>query len=312
MSGMNAPGFNTAGAMDLSALKAKANAPKPPAGGRQGGSGGGSYVTEVTGVPEFEALLQKSQQYPIIVEFHSPRAQGGDQLTATLTKLANEARGKYLLARVDCDAHAEIAQALGVQGVPTVVAVIGGQLAPLFQGVQPEQQVRGVIDQLMQAAVSNGIVGTADPVGGAPAEDGADEADPRFAAADAALEQGDFETAVAEFDKLLAENPNDAEAQAGKAQAGLLARTMKSDPQQVLAKAEQNPDDVEAQQDAADVELAQGQSEKAFNRLIEVVRKTSGDERDAVRKRLLELFETLGNSDPAVLKARRALMTALF
>lgn len=301
--------------MDLSALKAKANAPKPPAGGRSGGSGGagGSWVIDVTDVPSFEALLQKSQQFPIVVEFHSPRAQGGDALSATLTKLANEARGKYLLARVDCDAHSDIAQALGVQAVPTVVAVIGGQLAPLFQGVQPEEQVRGVLEQLLQAAVSNGVVGTADPVGGAPAdEQGDDEPDPRFAAADAALEKGDFDAAVAEFDKLLAENPGDTEAQAGKAQAGLLARTMKSDPQQVLAKAEQNLTDIDAQQDAADVELAQGQSDQAFARLIEVVRNTTGDERDTVRKRLLELFETLGNSDPAVLKARRALMTALF
>lgn len=298
--------------MDLSALKAKANAPKAPTGG--GSAKGGSWVTEVTAVPELEALLQKSQQFPILVEFYSLRAEGGDQLSATLAKLTNEARGKYLLARVDCDAHSDIAQALRVQAVPTVVAVIGGQLAPLFQGVQPEDQVRGVVDQLLQAAVSNGIVGTADPVGPAPEGEAEDEPveDPRFAAADAALEEGDFAGAVAEFDKLLAETPNDAEAQAGRAQAGLLARTMAADPQEVLSRAEQNPKDVEAQQDAADVELAQGKSGQAFARLINLIRATSGDERDGVRQRLLELFETLGNADPAVLKARRDLMTALF
>jgi putative thioredoxin len=180
--------------------------------------------------------------------------------------------------------------------------------------VLPREQAQAAIDQLLQAAVANGIVGRAEPVGSPAADDElADEpvADPRFAAADEALARGDFAAAEAEFDKLLAANPGDAEAQAGKAQAGLFARASRFDPQVVLAAARAD-DSVGVQLDAADVELVSGQVEAAFDRLIGLIKTKSGDERNEVRVRLLELFETVGNADPRVIKARRDLMTALF
>ena len=137
------------------------------------------------------------------------------------------------------------------------------------------------------------------------------EADPRYAAADAALERGDFAEARDEFDKLLEANPNDVEAQAGKAQAGLLARAATLDPRTTLLAAN-GSDDLDSQLAAADVEMISGQAEAAFARLIDLVKRLSGDDRNKVRVRLLELFETLGNADDRVLKARRDLMTALF
>jgi putative thioredoxin len=125
------------------------------------------------------------------------------------------------------DTAPAIVQALGLQAVPTVIALLNGQLAPLFQGVLPKDQVQAAIDQLLQAAVANGMVGRAEPVGPeSPATaEPEPEADPRYAAADAALQRGDFAGAREEFDKLLQANPNDADAQAGRAQADcLLAR----------------------------------------------------------------------------------------
>jgi putative thioredoxin len=137
------------------------------------------------------------------------------------------------------------------------------------------------------------------------------EADPRYAAADEALARGDFGAAREEFDKLLQANPNDAEAQAGKAQAGLFARAALLDPQSTLAAAN-GSDDLDSQLAAADVEMISGQADAAFARLIGLVKRLSGEERNQARVRLLELFETLGNADERVLKARRDLMTALF
>ncbi|HMQ37666.1 MAG TPA: tetratricopeptide repeat protein, partial [Micropruina sp.] len=139
-----------------------------------------------------------------------------------------------------------------------------------------------------------------------------DEADPRFAAADAALERGDFAAAVVEYDKILAQTPNDPEAKAGRAQVALLARSAGIDPSSVLATASTEPDSVDAQLAAADLEVLSGQPDHAFQRLIGVIRETSGAERETVRLRLLELFEIVGPADPAVLKARRDLMSALF
>jgi putative thioredoxin len=238
----------------------------------------------------------------------------GQQLSDALVEIANSSGGRFLLARLNVDTAPGIVQALGLQAVPTVIALINGQVAPLFQGVLPREQAQAAIDQLLKAAVANGIVGRADPVDASdPDEDPGEEAvaDPRFAAADEALARGDFATAEAEFDKLLAANPGDAEAQAGKAQAGLFARATRYDPQVVLAAARAD-DGVQVQLDAADVEMVSGQVEAAFDRLIGLIKTKSGDERDQVRVRLLELFETVGNADPRVLKARRDLMTALF
>ncbi len=284
--------------MDLSGIVAAAKAAPPPPGA--------SFVMEVDAA-SFEAVLAESVKYPIVLELHSPRANA-QELSDALAALANEAGGAWLLARVDVDANPQIAQAFGIQAVPAVLGVIGGQLAPLWQGTKSKEEAGAYITQLMQAASSSGIVGRAQPV----SVDTEAGPDPRFADADAALAEGDFDQAVAEFDKVLAVTPNDPEAKAGRAQAALLARIATVDPAEVLAKAAAAPTDPDAQLAAADAELMGGATAMAFNRLIELIRNTSGAQREAVRVRLLELFETVGPADPAVLKARRALMSALF
>lgn len=315
---MSSSSFNRPGAVDLSQLaqRAKQSAAHSGVGPRPSGSGAGSYVVEVT-ERTFEAdIIRRSVKHPVVVEFYSPRVATGQQLSDALAAIAAEAAGKILVARVNVDVSPQIVQALGLQAVPTVVGVIGGQIAPLFQGVLPMDQVRTYVDELVKAAVANGIVGRADPVAEDAAEtpEAVDEpvVDPRFAAADAALERGDFAAARDEFDLLLQANPGDAEAKAGKAQAGLLARTALLNPDEALAKAAASDADLTAQLDAADIELVMGQVEAAFDRLISQIRSRAGDDRDQARLRLLELFETLGNTDERVLKARRSLMAALF
>lgn len=296
MAPMNAaPSFDSR-ALDLSGLAA----PKPT----------GSYVTEADD-QTFEALLARSMQYPLVVEFWSPRAHA-EALSDDLVSLANEAAGRYLLVRVNVDTSRAVAAALGIQAVPMVVGVVSGQLAPLFQGTTDRANAKAAIEQLIQVAVANGIVGRAQPVGPAPAQEEAPGPDPRFAAADAALEAGDFAVAVDEFDKLLAQNPSDTEAAAGRAQASLLVRLADADVDALGRRADAAPDDLEAQLALADLELAGGDVDGAFGRLVDAVRRTAGAERDRARLRLLELFEAVGTSDPAVLKARRDLMSALF
>lgn len=296
---MSLPKF-TSRAMDLSGIAAAAKAPPVPPGA--------SFVVEVD-ESNFESVIQLSTKHPVVVELYSPRANA-QELSDDLIALANAAAGAYLLARVNVDTSGTIAQALGIQAVPTVIGVIAGQLAPLFQGTRSKAEAETVIGQLLQVAASNGLVGRADPVAGGAGE--TDEADPRFAEADAALERGDFAAALVEYDKILAQTPNDPEAKIGRAQVALLARTGGVDPAQVLVRAASEPTSAEAQFAAADLELLSGQPDQAFGRLIALIREVSGTDRDAVRVRLLELFEIVGPSDPAVLKARRDLMSALF
>ncbi len=317
MEGMNAPSFDSSRAVDLSGLAAAAQQKaSAPAGASGGAAGGAHYVVEAT-ERTFEQLLAKSVQYPLVVEFYSPRANA-QQLSDDLASLANAAGGKYLLVRLDVDANSQLAGALGIQAVPMVVGVVGGQLAPLFQGTADKAHASAMIDELIKVAVANGIVGHAEPVAGQAPDAGDAQGeeeggpDPRFAAAVAAMAEGEFDTAIAEFEKILAATPGDADAIAGRNGARLLKRLGDDDPRAIVARAQADPSDIDAQLGAADVQLAGGDPAGAFARLIELVRTTSGDDRDRVRVRLLELFDTVGNSDPSVPKARRDLMTALF
>lgn len=294
--------FSRPGAVDLSAL---ANASAPAASG--------GFVTSVSEA-DFESVANLSLQHPVILEFYSPRDPAGQNVSAALADLVNAAGGRYLLARVDVDAEPRLAQALGVQAVPTVVALIGGQMAPLFQGTKSAEEIGALLDQVAQLAVANGMTGRAQPVSGAaPSDDpAAAPVNPRFEKADAALEAGDFAKAVEEFDVLLKETPSDPEVIAGRAQAALLQRSMSFDPEAIVAAAAEQPDDVEAQFDAADLEVINGRYEEAFDRLLGLVAEVAPDDRDPIRLRILELFEIAGRTEPVVLKARRRLASVLF
>lgn len=302
MGAMTQENFSRPGAIDLTSLTTAA--PAAPVGGA-------SYVTAMTEA-DFQAIASRSAQFPVIVEFHSPRDPSGASVSQALADFVNSAGGRFLLARVDVDDQPRLAQALGVQAVPTVVALIGGQMAPLFQGTRPAEEIAAVLDQVAQLAVANGITGRAEPVAGASAEEPEVPSNPRFAKADDALEAGDYERAVQEFDELLKETPNDVEVLAGRAQASLLARSLSFVPAEIVAKASAAPDDLDAQLDAADLEIIQGEAGAAFDRLLALGASADAETKEAVRVRLLELFEVVGRTEKVVLSARRRLATLLF
>ncbi|SDB85460.1 putative thioredoxin [Raineyella antarctica] len=302
---MTDPTFNRPGAVDLSGLQR----PRPTAGAR------GTRHSWVVSVDEsnLEATIRRSMQYPVVLELTSSRAQGADRLSADLAALANAAEGRWLLGRVDCDAHPEIAGALQVQALPTVLGLLAGQALPMFQGVVSRDDIAGVIDQLLQAALANGIAGRAEPVLVQTDEDAPEAArDPKYAAADQAMATGDFAAAEEAFAALLKVQPSDSEARLGKVQAGLWARAGRLDEAEVRARLAAQPKDVDAVLDGADLALVQGRPEEAFGLIIGLIRTTYGEDREPLRQRLLDLFETLDPNDPAVLKARRDLASALF
>ncbi|GAA3135125.1 putative thioredoxin [Kribbella aluminosa] len=307
---MSQSNFSRPGAVDLSSLRKPAGATSA-AGGAPAAAGGGAYALEVTEANFQADVIERSLQAPVVVELWSPRAQGG--LGDVLIKLSTEYAGKFLLARIDVDANPQVAQAFGVQAVPVVIAILRGQPVPLFQGVLGEPEVRQYLDQLLTVAVANGVTGRAEPVGPV-AEDEAvaeDAPNPRYEEAENAVAAGDLDGAIAAYEELLKETPNDAEAKAGLARVQLVKRTQDV-PADVRARAADNPADVEAQLLVADVDLMGGHVEDAFARLISTVQATAGDERNAVRLHLLELFEVVGADDERVVKARRRLMAALF
>ena len=316
--------FSRPGAVDLSALKQRTAAqaggpggPAGPGGGAPGGGGGagtatGSYSLEVD-ESSFQSVLEASMNALVLLAFYSPsRMPASKQLADDLTALADEFEGKFLLGRVDVDAAPQIAQAVQIPSVPFVVAVVQGRPMPLLQDAAPIEELRAALTQVMQQLATQGVTGRHQPLNQAGAADEEETLDPRYAPAQEALAAGDIDRAVAEYQKLFDANPADAEAAGGLAMAKVLQRTMNVDVQQARQAAAERPDDVDAQTLVADLDLAGGHVEDAFSRLVDLVRRTSGDDRDKARQHLLGLFAAVGNEDPRVLKGRQALASALF
>ncbi|MFD4576582.1 tetratricopeptide repeat protein [Streptomyces sp. NPDC058417] len=319
--------MSMSGVVDLAAVKAaqeaKAKAEQARAeSARTGGTGAVSPADLVIDVDEagFERdVLQRSAEVPVVIDFWAEWCQPCKQLSPVLERLAVEYAGRFLLAKIDVDANQMLMQQFGVQGIPAVFAVVAGQALPLFQGAAGEAQIRQTLDQLVQVAEQRfGLTGlTVDPDAdpGERVEAEPEPAGPHDALLEAAvqaLDAGDFGGAVRAYQNVLADDPGNTEAALGLAQAELLHRVGDMDPQQVRKAAADNPADAQAQIAAADLDLVGGHVEDAFGRLVDTVRRTAGDDRDAVRLRLLELFEVVGPDDPRVSAARRALARALF
>jgi putative thioredoxin len=298
-----------AGAIDLGAVKARsdaaaraASAPPPAAG---------SFVFDVSEDAFQTDVLDRSFQVPVLLDLWAEWCQPCKQLSPILEKLALEAGGSWLLAKVDVDANPRISQALQVQSIPTVFAVIGGQLVPGFQGALPEAQVREFLTAVLQAAAQAGLTGVAPVDGEAEAPAVEEPGDSRVSAAEDALEAGDFAGAAAAYEAILASEPANVEADLALRQVRLLERSVGLDASAVTT-ADAAPNDVTAALAAADYELSGNDMEAAFRRLLALLRRTSGDDRDAVRDRLVEYFELIGPDDPRVGPARRDLTNALF
>jgi putative thioredoxin len=312
---MNMP-FSRPGAIDLSALKqprpaAGAGAAAPPAGGQ-----GGSYVVQVD-EQNFQSLLETSMTAPVVLAVYSPtRMPASVQLADDLGTVIDELGGRLALGRVDVDAQPGIAQAMQVQSIPFAAMVLQGRLAPLLQDAPPLAELRTMLTQLVDQLTQQGMTGRHQPfaAGGAPeaAEEEEPATDPRYAPAEDALVAGDLEKAVTEYEKLLEANPADTEASVGLSRARLMQRTADVDASTARAAAAERPDDVAAQTLVADLDLLGGHVNDAFSRLLELVRRTSGDDRNSARLHLLELFAVVGNDDPRVLAGRRDLASALF
>ncbi|BAU86180.1 thioredoxin [Streptomyces laurentii] len=317
--------MSMSGVVDLAAVKAageaktKAEQTRAEAA-RHGGTPAVTPSALVIDVDEagFERdVIQQSAEVPVVIDFWAEWCEPCKQLGPLLERLAVEYNGRFLLAKVDVDANQMLMQQFGIQGIPAVFAVVAGQALPLFQGAAPEAQIRQTLDQLVQVAEERfGLTGLqVDADAAAGAESAAVPAGPYDALLDAAvsaLDAGDLSGAVQAYRNVLADDPGHPEAKLGLAQAELLARVQEMNPGEVRKNAADNPTDVEAQIAAADLDLAGGHVQDAFGRLVDTVRRTAGEDRDAVRVRLLKLFEVIGSEDPRVTAARQALASALF
>jgi putative thioredoxin len=333
MSTTPTPPSGTRGAIDLSALGAPATPTARPTGapgasGTPGAPGSGAaglpagVLVDVTDAT-FAEVMNRTLQVPAVLVLWSSAHEQTVGLAERVAAVAARLEGRVFVVSADVQTspgilqafQQVIVQAFGQLTVPVTFGLLQGQPVPLFPGLPQDDEIRTVLDQLVQAAIQNGITGRVDlgPVAGAGAgEDEEPALPPLLQEAYDAIDRGDLASAAAAYEKALAANPKDHEAELGLAQVRLMQRTEGLDPQAARSAAAAAPEDVAAQIAVADLDVLGGHVADAFTRLIDTVKATEGEERDQARTHLLELFNVVGNHDERVRKGRTALMNALF
>lgn len=291
----NVPSRFSGSAVDLSALAAQRQQTAPaPAAEQQppsGAAGGapGVVALDVTDATVQSEVLERSLNTLVVVVFWADQAPESLQARDLLQRLAHADGGAWTLAKADVQYNQQLAAALQLQALPAVVVIDGGRPVDLLQGPQTEQSLRQLIAKHAQ------------PAG----------ADPELVAAENHMAEGNLDAAEAAFDKYLKNNPGSSEAESGLAQVRLVRRAGAL-PEDAVGIADADPDNVDAALAAADLQMLSGQAEEAYERLIKQIARLVGDERERVRKRLVQLFSIAGPDDEVVTKARRKLSSVLF
>jgi putative thioredoxin len=290
------------GAVDLSSLVNPRPAPTPA----PSAAAGGSTVVLAADDASFTQVLELSNTVPVVVEFY------GQGVEPALGPIVEQYGGRIVLATVDAAANPQLVQAFQVSQLPTVAAVVAGRPVQLYVGAYPDEEVRQVLEQVLELAAKNNVTGSV-PAGEAPAAEPVEEPlPPHHQEAFDAIAAGDYAGAIAEYKTAIAQNPRDALAVAGLAQVSLLHRLEGADADALRAAAAHGPRDVEAQLAASDFDISTGAFEDAFDRLLEVFPLLDADGKNAVRTRLLDYFEIIGADDPRVISARRRLTGLLY
>ncbi|MDN8633984.1 MULTISPECIES: tetratricopeptide repeat protein [Corynebacterium] len=298
------------GALDLSQVKARAEARQKAQESPQTTAGGIQPFFTVTEANFDQDVVRRSTEVPVIVLIGTARSTQSEQLKTDLQGLAAQGNRSFLVAYVDADTTPQVAQAFGVKNLPTVVALGAGQPLTNFEGAQPLDALKQWVDALVQN-VGPQLKGLQSDAGEPQTQE--EEEDPRLQEAEGFLNAGDFDGALKVYNSILEAEPENVQIKQARDTTVLLKRldpaNQTEDP---IAAAEGDKGDVDKQMRAADAEVVAGASEKAFDRLIETMKATAGDEKARVRERLLELFGLFEGNDPRVMEARTKLASALY
>lgn len=299
------------GAVDLSGLKKRATPAAASSGSAQAEAASGGAVIAVTDATFQQAIATTSSVAAVLVLYSSAIQESVD-FVEVVRAAADDTGGRLQVMAADIDSELAIRQGFQVQSVPVVLGLVKARPVPLFGGVYSREEVAGVFGQLVELATQQGVTGTvaAPDLGAAPVVE--ESVSVHHEAAFAAIEAGDLDAARTAYEAALGDDPDDDDARLGLAQVALLQRTQGVDPQRARAAAAADPRDIDAAILVADLDVLGGHIDDAFTRLIDLVRVTTGADRDSVRTHLIGLFDVVGPADDRVRRARTALMSALF
>ncbi|MFF2270807.1 co-chaperone YbbN [Agromyces sp. NPDC058136] len=303
------------GAVDLSALVQRQEAPAAPSGAHAPAAGGRIVVeTDDTG---FGAVLELSRTVPVVVALWASWSEQSKTLLGSLERLVRARDGRLVLAAADADRSPQLVQAFQAQAIPTVVALVAGQPVPLFAGEQPDDVISDLFDQLLELGAQHGVSGRIEQGDGegedaAPAEPAEAPLPPLHQEAYDAIERRDYAAAAAAYRTAMAQDPRDTLAVAGLAQVNLLGRLAGKTLDEIRSAAAAGPDDLAAQLDVVDLDVSGGHVDDAFDRLLTMFPSLDADGQKLVRERLVELFEVVGTDDARVATARRRLASLLY
>jgi putative thioredoxin len=303
----NPSNLNLSGVVDLGALAA-AKAAQASSEALKASTPAGTIVDVTEGTFDVE-VMERSTKNPVVVSFGDIGSAASVQLSPVLEKLVAEYGGRITLAKIEANANPRLAQAFNLQAIPSVFLVINGQVQPIFQGAQPEAQIRPVFEKILEVAEQMGLKASADVEAEATQDVPVEPPlDPKYEKAFAAMERQDWDSARSAFQELLAVNPADDDAKAGLIQASILERALGLDFAKVLAAPISNLEDLLLH---ADVLLLSGEMQKAFDVLIAEIPTSDAETKNQLRDRVLDYFVLAGDVEE-VRTARRRLTNALY
>ena len=298
--------MSLSGGYDLSGLVERAQRKDTPAAPS---SAAGAFVRDVTEA-DMNSLIELSHQVPVLLEVY------GQGVEPSLGPIVESYQGKLALATLDAATSPQLVQALQIEGLPTTFAIIQGRPAPLFQGTAPEDQIRPVLDQVLQLAAQAGVTGEI-PSGEQPGAESSDTPEekplsPEHQAAFDALSANDFDAAEAAYRVALEKAPNDQDAKAGLANVSLMKRLAGQDANTIRHNAAASASDIDAHMLVADLDVAGGHLDDAFVRLLGLFVSADEEGKNSLRQRMLDYFDIAGPTHPSVLTARRQLASLLY